>query len=335
LPALPLEAEADGRSGSGGRQAMTHSHNGRNALAAAVLLLGGSAVTIGMAGPSAVDMSAEVGVARATVDSKLRLMKIVLSESPAARRIPQSGNEQAKKNLEDARALYAKAEADAAAERLGPALKQLDEALRLIVAASHMVPDPGQAAAQERARYAELRDAIHAFLNLHRNLPARGTDGKAPGAVAVPEVSRIDALVDKAEAQAAAGNFQEANASLGNAYKIAASTLSKMMAAETITYDLKFDTPAEEFRYELARNVSYEGLVPIALSQSNAARDVAALAEGYVRHSRELRSTAQQQATAGDYGAALKTIQEATAQLQRSLHTAGIFVPQTLDANTR
>jgi tetratricopeptide (TPR) repeat protein len=302
---------------------------------AAALLLSGSAAVIGIAGPSAVDMSAEVGVARATLDSKLRLVKIVLSQSPAARRIPQSGNEQAKKNLLDAQALYAKAEVDAAAERLDPALKQLDEALRLIVAASSMVPDPAQAAARERARYAELRDAIRTFLNLHKNLSTRGADRKTQSAVAAPDIGRIDALVSKAEGEAAAGSFQEANVLLGNAYKIVVSTLNKMMAAETITYGLKFDTPAEEFQYELARNISYEGLVPIALSQSNAARDIAALAEGYVRRSRELRSTAQQQAAGGDYGTALKTIQEATAHLQRSLHTAGIFVPQSLDTNTR
>jgi tetratricopeptide (TPR) repeat protein len=301
---------------------MTPPHNGRHALMAAALLLGGSAEAAGVAGPSSPsvpDVSAEVGVARATLDSKLRLVKIVLSESPAARRIPQSDNEQAKKNLADARALYATAEIDAAAGRPGPALKQLDEALRLMVTASHMVPDPAQAAARERARYAELRDAIRTFLKVHKNLV----------------VDRIDTLMDKAEAQAAAGDFQEANVLLDNAYKIVVSTLNKMMAAETITYGLKFDTPAEEFQHELARNISYEGLVPIALTQSNAARDIAALAESYVQRSRALRSTAQQQAAGEDHRAALKTIQEATAHLQRALHTAGIFVPQSLDANTK
>jgi tetratricopeptide (TPR) repeat protein len=298
---------------------MTPPHNGRHALMAAALLLGEPAEAAGVSGSSVPDVSAEVGVARATLDSKLRLVKIVLSESPAARRIPQSDNEQAKKNLADARALYAMAEIDAAAGRPGPALKQLDEALRLIVAASHMVPDPAQAAARERARYAELRAAIRTFLKLHKNLV----------------VDHIDTLMDKAEAQAAAGDFQEANVLLDNAYKIVVSTLNKMMAAETITYGVKFDTPAEEFQHELARNIGYEGLVPIALAQSNATRDIAVLAESYVQRSRVLRSTAQQQSAGGDYPAALKTIQEATAHLQRALHTAGIFVPQSLDANTR
>jgi hypothetical protein len=103
--------------------------------------------------------------------------------------------------------------------------------------------------------------------------------------------------------------------------------------AETIIYGLKFDTPADEFQHELGRNRSYEELIPLALKQLNPPRETALLSERYVLRSKELRDVAQKQAGKGDYPAALKTIQDATSQFQRSLQMAGGVVPQSQEGS--
>lgn len=310
---------------------MTHACNGKHVLVVAALALGGAAAAEGTAAPSVINASSEVGAARASFDSKLQLVKTILAQSPGVQRIPQSDNAQAKKLLADAQALCVSAEAEANAGHVSAALKQVDEALRSLAAASHLVPDRAQAEAQERAHYAELRDTIRTFLNLHKNLAAHIVAAKAQGSAVTLDVARIDTLVEKAERKAADSNFQEANALLGDACKFVVSALNRMMTAETITYGLKFETPAEEFQYELARNTNYEGLVPIALAQRNATREATALADSHVRQSRDLRAAAQQHAAGGDYGAALKAIQEATGHLQSSLRIAGVVVPQFPD----
>lgn len=298
---------------------------------AAAIVLAGAAIAAGV--PVALAQApadADAGVsAQALLESKIRLVKLLLTQSPAMQRIPQSGNAQAKKKLADAQALYAKAASEAEAGRPGAAIKLLDEALREITTASRMVPDAAQVAAQERARYAGLNEATRTFLNLYKGVSARMA---AKGGAVPLDANAMNAMIGKAESLAAAGNHKDANSVLGDAYKAVVGALNRTLMAETIVYDHKFETPAEEYKYELSRNKNYEELVPLAIAQLNPPRDSAAISESYVQQSRQLRDTSQKQAASGDYQTALKTIQDATLHLQRSLRVAGVVVPQTTES---
>lgn len=291
--------------------------NGHHGLSWAALMLAGIASV-------AVPARAEPASQQAALDSKTKLVKLLLTQSPAVQRIPQSNNAQAQKKLADAQSLYAKADAEAGAGRVEPAIKLLDKALLEIVSASRMVPDAAQEAAQERARYGGLRDSVRTFLGLHQSLAQR-----MGGKPADLDVARVNGMMAKAESLAASANHKEANATLNDAYKVVITALNRMLMAQTIVYDLKFDSPAAEFQHELARNRSYEELIPLALKQLNPPRETAMLSERYVQRSKELREVAQKQAGGGDYPSALKTIQDATGQLQRSLQIAGVVVPQS------
>jgi tetratricopeptide (TPR) repeat protein len=275
--------------------------------------------------------AAAVGVnpLRLMLESKLRLVKLLLAQSPAVQRIPQSDNAEAKKKLADAQAHYAKAETESNAGRVETAIQLLDESLRQIVSASYLAPDVTQQAAQERRRNTDLREAIRTFQTLHKNISSHMSARKVQNSAGAADIGQIDGMVDKADIHIAGGNPHEANVLLNDAYKIVVSALNKTLTAETIVYDLKFDSPAEEFRHELARNRSYEELIPIALAQSNTTRETTILAQRSVQQSRDLRDAAQKQARGGDHQAAVKSLQDATSHLQRSLRIAGVVVPQT------
>ncbi len=298
---------------------------------AAMMLAGAAAAAApAVAADASVPAGTEASAAssQVTLESKTRLVKLLLAQSPAVQRIPQSDNALAKKKLSDAHALYAKAATEAGAGHAGAAIKLLDQALLEIVSASRLVPDSTQLASQERARYAGLTEATRTFLALHKSVSTR-LSKKAEQSGGRLDLPKVNAMVEKAEGLAAGGNHQEANTLLNNAYKMVVNALSNMLMAETIVYDQKFEAPVDEFNYELARNHSYEELIPLALTQLNPPRETALLSEQYVRQSRALRETAQKQAAGGDYAAALKTIQDATSQLQRSLRVAGVIVPQS------
>jgi hypothetical protein len=304
----------------------------KSGLPLAAIVLAGAATAAGVPMPSMAQAPAGADASvssQALLESKVRLVKLLLSQSPAMQRIPQSNNAQAKKKLADAQALFAKATSEAEAGRQASAIKMLDEALREIVTASRMVPDAAQLASQERARYAGMSEATRTFLNLYKGVSAKMA-GK--GGAASLDVNGINGAIGKAESLAAAGNHKEANAVLGEAYKNVIGALNRMLMAETIVYDQKFETPAEEYKYELARNRNYEELVPLAIGQLNPSRESAAISESYVQQSRHLRDASQKHAASGDYPNALKTIQDATLHLQRSLRVAGVIVPQTTES---
>lgn len=294
---------------------------------AAIVLAGAAGVPLVAIAQAPAGAEAAVST-QALLDNKVRLVKLLLTQSPAMTRIPQSNNAQAKKKLSDAQALYARATSEAEAGRQAAAIKLLDGALRDITEASRMVPDAAQLASQERMRYAGMSEATRTFLTLYRGLSAK-LAGKGG---AVLDMNGINGAIGKAEALAASGNHKEANTVLGDAYKTVVNALNRMLMAETIVYDQKFDTPADEYRYELARNRNYEELVPLAISQLNPPRDSAAVSESYVKQSKGLRDVAEKQAAAGDYLTALKTIQDATLHLQRSLRVAGVIVPHTTES---
>lgn len=263
-----------------------------------------------------------------TLERKQRLVELQLRQSPTALRVRQSGHALANKTLAEAQANYAKAQAESQAGRLQVASQLLDESLRQIIAASKLVPDAVHQASLEHKQNGELREALRTFQALHKGLAGRTEIKKAQTLDLSADIASIDSMAVKADALIASGNDHEANVVLNSAYKQVVSILNNMLAAETIVYGLKFDSPTEEFRHELARNRSYEELIPIALTQLNTTGELATQSERHVQSSRNLRDAADKQAGTGNYPIALKTIQNATDHLQRALRIAGVIVPQ-------
>lgn len=295
---------------------------------AALVLAGAAAAAAEPPNPVNTDVG---GSPPPTLDNKTRLLKLLLAKSPAVQRIPQSDNEQAKKLLASAQTLFAQAATAAGSGQIEQAARMLDQALLELVSASRLVPDPAQLLAQERMRYADLHETVRTFLSLYKGTRAQPGFGNATPAAAL-DADRIQRQLEKAEALANGGHHTDANAVLDDAYKSVVTTLNNMLMAATIVYDQKFASPSEEFQHELARNRSYEELVPLALAQLNTSRESAQLSERYVQQSRELREVAQKQAAGSDFPAALKTIQDATGHLQRSLRVAGVSVPQSQES---
>lgn len=263
--------------------------------------------------------------------NKQRLVEQQLTQSPAALRIRQSKHAQANKLLAQAQGYYTKAREQSDVKQAQAAIELLDEALRQFVAASRLVPDVTHQVALERHQNTQLREALGIFQVLHKNHSSRMERKKAQTATVAIDRGRIEAMVAQADVLITSGKQREANRLLNDAYRLVVSTLSDMLAAETIVYDLKFDTPVEEYRHELARNLGYEELIPIALVQMNTAAQSVVLAERHVQQSRHLRQVAHQQVGGGDYAGAMKTMQDATEQLQRALRVAGVVVPQTTE----
>lgn len=266
------------------------------------------------------------------VESKSRLVERQLAQSPGVQRIRLSGNGPAQIQLADAERLFAKAQGAIADGQRETAQRLLDQALRHIVAASRLVPDAAQQDEQLRSRNTELREAIKTFKSLHGSLSGRMDKKKSQDAgLSATEINKIDGIVVTTDALTAQGRHQDANLLLVDAHKIVVSTLNKLLAAATIVYDLKFNSPAQEYQHELARNRSYEELIPIALAQFNSTIETAVQAERFTQQSRSLRDVAQKKANNGEYLVAVKTMQDATDHLQRSLRAAGVFVPQSLE----
>lgn len=261
------------------------------------------------------------------IQRKLQLVHLLLTQSPALERATRSDNAAVKQQVAAVQTLYAKANEALSAGNATEAGKFLDEALRLIATISRLVPDPLQAEAEQRTRYAELLEGVQAFQKTHQTICDRLSPTSGPAPAVAADLDRIRGLMEQARTSAHTGRYGEANKLLAQAHETVVSALNKMLASATLVYDLKFKSAAEEFDYEAARYRSYEELIPIAYAELKPSSGAVILSERYVQESRATRDLAQQQAARSDYRSAIKALQEATGRLQTALRAVGLVVP--------
>ena len=264
-----------------------------------------------------------IGWAQATSDApqrtdvlaqKTRLVEQFL-RSPRAAAVASGGDPGAKALLARAEALLAQSRQPATpaeAERsLNDALRAASEALRV---------RPGESDATLARRNDELRVQVADFR------AALLATGSARRAQTLQPLAAIDTLLAEAQALSAGGRHVDANVPLTRAYDISARTLAAVRAGETVTIELKFATPAEEFEYERRRFQSHEMLLEMALTERQPSADALAAVQARKGQARVLTAQADESAARADHRLAIRQLEDATRELVRALQALGVPV---------
>lgn len=264
----------------------------------------GAAQTAGDAAPQRSDVLAQ----------KTRLVEQFL-RSPRAVAVAAGGDPSAKALLARADALLAQsrqAATPAEAERsLNDALRLAGEALRM---------RPGESDAALVRRNDELRSQVADYR------AALLATGSARRAQTLEPLAAIDTLLAEAHSLSAGGRHVDANVPLARAYDIAARTLAAARAGETVTIELKFATPAEEYDYERRRFRSHEMLLEMTLAERAPSADALTAAQGRRAQAQALATQASDSAARQDHRAAIRLLEDATRELVRALQALGVPV---------
>lgn len=283
-----------------------------------------AAVAVAAVAPDARAPAAAAGVTKQLVEQKEALVKRLLADSPAVKRVEGSGNAEAKKHLAAAHDAYARAQSALKASQLQEADKQFNEATWMLGKARQLVPDPATRNIEHRVRYAQMVESVDSLKATYQRHLQRGRLQPATD----PQMVKALQLIDTARNQSNAEQLEQANRTLGEAEKILMVSIGRVLGTRTIEYAQRFESPAEEYAFELDRNRSYAELIPIALAEfkpaSEAIRQVNYLAET----NRQMREQAQQHAAKKNYRDALAAIRGGTGYLQSALSAAGLNVPQ-------
>ena len=261
---------------------------------------------------------------RDTVSQKERLVQRLLHDSPAARRIDASSNEEAKKFFAQAHEQHDKAGAALAAGDYAGSDALLNEALWLIGKARQLVPDTMYRVVEWRFRYQRLQDVVDALNASYEKHLTRAN-------VKPVEQQEIARLIADARSYRTSEQIPEAVATLERAQSMLLGGLNRLLGSSTLVYAEKFDTPADELAHEMQKNRSYGELVPIAISQLKPEPEAMRLVARYIESNQTLSREAQQHAARKNYTAALKATREGTQALQRALGAAGVVVPQDMN----
>jgi len=184
----------------------------------------------------------------------------------------------------------------------------------------------GKLSEETRAAYKkefdELLEGVDTFAQAHARTLEQVK--KEKGQVVEYDRMKVDGLVADAKRLAAEDRWQEANDTLRLAQREINAATNAMLHEKTVVYDKNFETPKEEYEYELGRFESYLELIPVAVEQRKPGKGALMLIERYRDKGVSLRDQAKERAAKGDYKNAILMLQAATANVRRGLRMAGV-----------
>lgn len=257
------------------------------------------------------------------VRSKETMVRRLLTDSPVAQRIVLSSNVEAKVLFGRAQEQYGAASSALKAGDLVRANDAFNDALWSVGKARQLVPDDANQRVEQKVRYGRLLESTDTLRASYSRHLARS---RATGADR--ELAQIDSLMAEGRNLANTEQLGEAIRALEKAEQVLMAGINRTLGSTTIEYSEKFNSPAEEFGFELERNNSFADLIPLAVAELRPGDDAKRLIDRYVEQNRALRERAQSEAQSKDYAAALKTLRSGTSDLQRALVAAGLVVPQ-------
>lgn len=248
---------------------------------------------------------------------KLDYAEGVIMRSKSSVRIEQSDNEEAKTKLAEARDKYKQARQAQSDGDFARSEALANEAIQLVTAAAMKVPNKVDDAEAQKRRYAELLAQIETYRNWDHQNSQIDSETQAQMDNAILEI-------EKAARYAAANDYSKANEFLGMALNIVIKAKNSSLKERTFSYDLNFETPVDEYRYELSRNDDYLRLIPIALTQKQPSAGIQNLMERYVQKARVIRHDAETHYEQKQFEQAVITMQESTKELDSALKIVGV-----------
>ncbi len=257
------------------------------------------------------------------VKQKIAFAEMFINQSQAAKRITASNHPEANEIYQGARGKFLDAKDAFAKGQLEQSLALVDESLRLMSEASRHVPSQTKEEA-ERARFKEMMEGTRTFADSYqRNFKRLSKQNTAKNIVKL-DMDKINAEMAKARQLADDNNYSGAIGVLTKTQTALTNALTEMLDDETMSYELVFETPKEEYEYELARYESYEELIPIAIEQRRPPPGTVNLMNKFVEKAKGIRDQAIPTAAKGDYKTAILMLQGATHNIQRALQVAGV-----------
>jgi hypothetical protein len=262
-------------------------------------------------------------VSEAQVTQKVQFADMFIHQSGAAKRIKDSGQPMALELYRSALAKFDASKQSLSGRKFGDALAQVDEAMRLMSEASLQVPE--QVSDETlRARFDELYKGVQAFEASYVRNYEQMAKKKDKQALPKVDLKQIHAVMDSAQGLARDGKYDEAVSMLSSAQDTITSALTQLLASESLSYELKFDTPKEEYEYELSRYLSYEELVPLAIEQRQPSGQTLETMNQLVARAQEIKRLSEPEAKKGNYAEAIQMLQGATSHVERALQAVGV-----------
>ncbi len=256
------------------------------------------------------------------VKQKLMFAEMMLGAQGTKRGLA-SENNKAKQLIAVAKKKLSEGREKSSAGALPEALTLADESLKMLSEASRLVPGDEEIAQQAEAYKAKLAEIQDYQQSYRDNIKRMKKSGDVADDAKLNE-EKLAATLAQAKNLAEKKDYVRANKLLRQARTTVTEALHKILDSKTIVYDLNFDTPADEYKYELMRFTGYEELIPVAIEAKKPAPGAIKLMESFLSKARSRRDEAVAKAEVGDYPMAIAMLLQATKTVRRALRMVGV-----------
>ncbi len=283
-------------------------------------------VATGLAGMALV-AAGEAAVAQASagndVASRLVYVERLLTESSAAKKVDASGKAEAIQMKADAQAHFDQAKALVDGGDNDAAEAELREAIRLMTTAARAANGDAKVSRKQTDDYGSRKESVTALATAHDRI-ATEKGMKDMNAALQQKVAADLAASDEL---LAAGKGDEARAMLDATYESVKTSLEDLRGGDTLVRELNFETPEDEYHYELDRNDTHRMLVEVLLAEKMQASPMRKTADGFIAKAGELRVQAEQAAGKKKFEDAIRLLEESTKEFIRAIRSAGVYIP--------
>jgi hypothetical protein len=274
-------------------------------------------------GAAAAPARAQAAASRTQVEQKIQFADLFINQSDAAKRVKESGNSEALALYESARGQFAAARQAFGRSAYDESLALVDDSLRLMSDASRAIPKEAQVEGQ-RQRFEELlrgtRDYEASYQRNYEQIVAK----KGKGNIKPIDLNEVHQAVEQAQTLANDGQYPQAITLLTETQNTLTTALTHLLDEESLTYELTFASPKEEYEHELSRYLSYEELVPLAIEQKQPPKETVEMMNQSVGRAKEIKKLSEPEAAKGNYKEAILMLQGATEHIQRALRVVGV-----------
>ncbi len=256
---------------------------------------------------------------------RFQTVEKLLTVSTAARTISGSDNAEAKKLHADALELFEQAKT-AANEGDDERVKSLlGKATKLLFSATRMVKKKGDFKEKYLRDFDMRLASVEALSEAYHNIRKEKGLGEPEDSELFPFVQKKIEVAKKLKQQ---DRLKEGRKILDQAYVAAKVAIEGLRGGETLVRSLNFETPKDEYHYEIDRNDTHTMLVTVLLKEKIEASDrVKNMVDKFMAKAKVLRQKADEQAENGEYETAITTLEQSTKEIVRAIRSAGVFIP--------
>ena len=258
-------------------------------------------------------------------ESRFQAVEKLLTLSSAAKRIDESDNTDAKKKQAKAIELFEQAKTAVDDGDGVGADALLSDATKMMLAATRMIEKSDDSIKKDLRDFDMRLSSIDALCVAYRNISEEKGLGDSKDSELYPFVQKRISDAKKLKQQS---RLKEGRKVLDEAYVAAKVAIEHLRGGETLVRSLNFETPEEEYHYEVDRNDTHSMLVKVLLTDKIKASDnVKETVDKFMAKAKDLRLKADGQADNGKYESAISTLEQSTKEIVHAIRGAGIYIP--------